>query len=330
MYSKKPFTISLLAWCFSMFFAPFSVLAGPSSASGLDGISGLESLPLGIHSADSGSSSRKRNLNFSGWGSSSVERIAPHFSEIIKELDPRAKYYNGGKGGELSSQTTARLGSMPLRVNVVSGRIPPSGSVRLLALNVKPSDSWEKYEATMSGIRGEVSATHAGIKFTRHLPGTEVAGSQEVVPIEGPKHRSDIVLLWMGKHDITSGYEVSGIAARIGRTCYWLRTHDGKCLIIGNFNDSDAEVDGVKQKKLAALNALLAQEYGDLFIDVQSLLVLNNVWALSRINPTPADLESQRNGQKPPSLSQDNGHMNTAAYNVVRRMVQKRIEQLGW
>ncbi|WP_347784097.1 SGNH/GDSL hydrolase family protein [Pseudomonas kurunegalensis] len=325
MHRKKPFS-KLLVSFFSVFLGPFS----GASAGGVE-CSGQEEPRGGIHDTGRVNAS-ERSLSISVWGSSSAEGIGPQLAAVFRGYDRNAEFYNGGKGGETSSQTAARLGSIPLLAEVDGGVIPETGSVNLVSLNVKPSGSWKKYEATIHGVVGEVSATMAGAQFTRKLPGEKVVvpGANEVVPVEVLGHRSNDVILWMGKNDISFGYEASDIADRISVTCDWISSAGKRCLVIGNFNDSDAEVGGVKQRKLNELNSILSSKYGDRFVDVQALMVSDRVWEMANVSPSQDDLESQSRGQKPRSLSKDNGHMNRAGYRAVSSLIQSRLDSLGW
>lgn len=317
----------------SILMAPISVLAGS--------VSGQKEIDVSAPSPSQETIVRNQIvqdrqvaniLSASAWGSSSAERVGSQFFSMFREFDERVSYYNGGKGGETSSQTAARLGSIPLIAKVVGGVIPEVGAVKLNGLNVKPSIAWKAYHATVSGVPGEISVSKAGIQFTRSVPGATVEVSKlvPVLPIEGPKHQADLIVLWMGKNDIAFGYQVAEIANVIDKTFDWLAPCDKRCLILGVFNDSDYELNGIEQYKVESLNTLLAKKYGRLFVDIQSHLVSGDIWGVVGIAPTLVDIESQRNRQKPPSLSRDNEHLNEAGYRVVRLLVQERIKDLGW
>jgi hypothetical protein len=332
MRRKKPLTIRRLANYFSLLFAPFSALSGSASASYLDDNSKLESPPYGIHNSDSVSVSPKNYLSFSGWGSSSVERIGPQFSKMIKEFDRRANYYNGGKGGEHSTHTAGRLGSIPFLLTVSGGQIPPGGGVTVTGSNVNPSSSLRPFKGWLNGVYGTVSSTASVITFTRSSAGSVVpsAGAFQFIPEIGPQHRGDVVFLWMGKNDVNT-YPAQAIISRTDTSFDWLSPFTERCLVIGHFHDSDWAPDSTQSQKIDAVNAAYKSRYSDLYIDVQAYLMSSQVWVDTGITPTTQDLTQQSLGQKPASLSVDKEHLNDAMYQAINeKLVQPLIRQLGW
>ena len=134
----------------------------------------------------------------------------------------------------------------------------------------------------------------------------------------------------MGKNDV-GVYTAEEVIERTDKSFEWLSAFMKHCLVIGHFNNSNWDPASTNAKRVAAINAAHKARYGDLYIDVQKLLVSSEVWTLTGITPTAKDLQQQALGQKPDSLSVDDGHMNEAMYIALNKyVIQPRIRQLGW
>lgn len=273
-------------------------------------------------------------MSVSGWGSSSMERMASQFSAMVGALEPNATYYNGGKGGEQSTHIAARLGSIPMRVTVEGGVIPASGAVKVTASNARVSASLRAYTGRLNGVHGTLaySSGASAFTFTRTEGGTAVtaAGEFPFVPEIGPQHRGDVVFLWMGKNDV-GVYTAEEVIERTDKSFAWLSAFRPRSLVMGHFPNSNWDPASTEFKRVLAINAAHKARYGDLYIDVQAFLQSSEVWALTGITPTAEDLQQQALGQKPTSLSVDDGHMNEAMYIALNEhVIQPRIRQLGW
>ena len=271
-------------------------------------------------------------LSVSGWGSSSMERMASQFVAMTAALAPDASYYDGGKGGEQSTHIAARLGAIPLLVTVTGGVILGSGNTSVSASNANPSASLKPFTGWLNGVHGTMRATNSIFYFARTIDGDEIptAGEFQFIPEIGPQHRGDVGYLWMGKND-APGYSAESIIQRTDASFDWFSPFVKRCLVIGHFHDSTTEPTSLEAQILDSVNAAHKARYGDLFIDVQAYLMSDQVWIDTGINPTPADLEQQALGQKPTSLSVDNGHMSSAMYIALNEnIIQPRIRQLGW
>lgn len=271
-------------------------------------------------------------LTVSGWGSSSMERMASQFASMTADLAPMAVYYSGGKGGEQSTHIAARLGSIPMLATVADGSIPASGAVTVMVSNVKPSSSMKPFTGWLNGIYGTMSSTGSVITFTRSVAGIAVATTGEFpfIPEIGPQHRGGVTFLWMGKND-APGYSAESIIARTDATFDWLSPSITRCLVLGHFHDSNTAPDSAEALILDAVNAAHKKRYGELFVDVQAYLMSPQVWIDTGITPTAGDLAQQALGQKPASLSADTGHLSAAMYAVLNtKVLQPLIRQLGW
>ena len=270
-------------------------------------------------------------FSVSGWGSSSMARMATLLSDMVEGLEPRAAYYNGGKGGEHSTHIAGRIGSIPFQLTVAGGEIPASGGVLVVGSNVKPSESLKPFTGWLNGVYGEVSSTRSELVFTRVKSGVAVPSGGEFpfLPEVGPQHRGDIVFLWMGKNDINT-YTPQQIIERTDVSFDWLTPFIGRGLVLGHFHNSDWRPESSQSQTVDMINAAYKARYGELYVDVQSYLMSGQIWTDTGITPTVRDLKQQSLGQKPVSLSVDKMHMNDAAYLAITRKIQERILRLGW
>jgi hypothetical protein len=271
-------------------------------------------------------------LSLSGWGSSSMERMASQFTAMTAELDPAASYYNGGKGGESSTHIAARLGSIPFNTTVPSGSIPASGGVTVTVSNANPSSSLKPFTGRLNGVYGTMTSTGSVFTFTRSGSGSAVptVGPFPFIPEIGPQHRGDVVFLWMGKNDVPT-YPAADIIQRTDTSYDWLSPMVSRCIVMGHFHNSDTLPASAEALTLDAVNAAYASRYGGLFVDVQAYLMSSQVWIDTGITPTAGDLTQQSQGQKPDSLSVDNEHLNDAMYVALNeKVLQPLIHARGW
>lgn len=273
------------------------------------------------------------NMNSaSGWGSSSMFFLNDQMADMFGRVNAKAKYYNGGQIGELSMHIAGRLGSIPFQVTIDGGSIPASGAVTVTGKNVTPTSALKAFSGTLLGIPGTLTSSDTALTFTRLGSGQAVTSSStiEFIPDEGPRHRSDVMLLWMGKNDLNAGSTVASVLDYTNRSFDWLYPMAKRCLVLGHFSDTQAEVGGVVMQNINAINAAYASRYGDLFIDVNALILSAQIWTMTGITPTSTDLQQQASGVKPSSLSRDNYHLNEAANAAIATVILQRIRTLEW
>lgn len=265
-----------------------------------------------------------------GFGSSSMEGLGSSMTSALAALG--VQFQGEGKRGEVSQQTTARLGSAPALLTFPGNSIPASGSVTVTA-NI-PGYQLKTYAGTVAGVRGELSYASPAFTFTRTTAGAAVpvpAGTP-FIPEVGPKYRDAVALLWVGKNDagdVDDGREV-GIIARTDQAFDWLAPQTKRALVLGHFMDTGTPANSIERKQLMAVNAAHKARYGSLFVDVHELLTSDAIWATTGITPTAQDRTEQALGNKPPSLSADAGHLNAAGYAAVLNLTIARMLALGW
>lgn len=279
-----------------------------------------------------------------GWGSSTMELIAPDFAGTFTGLD--AAYYNGGKGGEQMQDHLARLGSHPALLTADGGSIPASGPVNVNAPGAQGlglTASILPFTGTLAGIPGTFGLNGDASRhvFTRTTAGAAVpiGAGTPFVPDVGNQYRDAINLLNIGKNNINDGANPATAADIVQRTHEafdWLSPLVRRSLVLNHFINTDLPAADPQYVKTSAVNAGLAARYGPLLLDVYSFVCKGiamfgqTVWQASGIAPTQTDLNQQAAGTKPSSLSRDALHMNDAAEIAVAWLLRQKMLSLGW
>ena len=266
-----------------------------------------------------------------GWGSSSMEGIQGEISSMAVSFGV-TNYFNGGRGGEWSTDSCARMGSIPAILKVTGGSIPASGPVAVTCVNTTLTTALLPYTGTINGVHGTLMPGGGGHTFTRSVAGGAVQMEDEypMIPDKGMENRASVALLWLGKNDLSSGIPAADVIERTDRSFEWLAPMVKRCLVIGQFVNGGTPANSPVRENIYAVNAQQKARYGQLFIDIHEIVTSSNVWAAAGITPTQSDLDEQALGNKPPSLSTDPGHFNAAGYALVRRAIEARMKSLKW
>ncbi|EPO0572395.1 hypothetical protein ACT5J4_005302, partial [Klebsiella pneumoniae] len=249
-------------------------------------------------------------LKMSAWGSSSLLRYGADaaFSAMASSLGV-TNWNNQGQGGETSFQVAARFGSVPFSLIFPDNTIPASGAVGVTCTQL-PSNFRNSYLKAYSGTVGGVSGTLSwssslsSLLFTRATSGSPVVltGATDFIPTLPESYRDGVVLLWMYKNDITYGSGNPEVSAEVTynnvvKTFTHLSTLAKRCLVIGIFNDSSySNTDYLN--RVATLNSMMRNKFGDLYCDTQDYLCSAQVWVDTGITPTEQDLAMQAAGYK--------------------------------
>lgn len=267
---------------------------------------------------------------FAGWGSSSMQRSAPYFSELAAELG--ASYYNGGVGGHRTEQIAARLGSVPALCTFPEDTIP--AGTEEISINV-PDISWhagQDYLGTVNGIHGRLRYS-GGPKFSRSDAGepVHVEPGTPFIPDEGARNRAALTFLWMGRNDLSTTDDRTDDCIRNTDASYdFLAPLVKRVLVLGHFKGGQAPGSRAWQR-IDKVNNAHRVRYGLRFADINEYLISPKVWLDMGITPTEADLEQQSLGVTPESLRADDLHLTPAAYRaVVKFYIRARLMLLGW
>lgn len=280
----------------------------------------------------------------SGFGSSSLLKSGMVAKLTAMASDFDANYYDGGQGGEIAQHSSARLGSVMFQLSFPSNTIPASGSVivtvRGLAGDSHQASQLKDFSGLAAGVAGTVSynSTAGQFQFSRSVAGESLVidGAVPFVPDDGPAWRSGVGLLWMGKNNAYAPLSDEILSDPletfkcISASFDYFSALTKRVLVLGSFLDSNFIAQRVDDH-INKCNALCAEKYGNLYVDVQSYLSGAQLWIDTGITPTQDDLNHQATGRKPPSISLDNGHLNDAgASAVVNNLIKPRLINLGW
>ncbi|HHT0452843.1 hypothetical protein M4769_14405 [Klebsiella pneumoniae subsp. pneumoniae] len=280
-------------------------------------------------------------LKMSAWGSSSLLRYSADsaFSAMAGSLGV-TNWNNQGQGGETSFQIAARFGSVPFTLVFPSNTIPASGSVAVTCTQLPSGfrNSYLKaYAGVVGGVEGTLSWASSSLLFTRKTAGSAVVltGATDFIPTLPESYRDGVVLLWMYKNDITYGSANTEVNAEatfnnVVKTFEHVSTFAKRCLVIGIFNDSSySNTDYLN--RVATLNSMMRNKFGDLYCDTQDYLCSAQVWVDTGITPTEQDLAMQAAGYKATSLSGDTLHLNAAASKAITdHVIKPKLISLGW
>lgn len=264
------------------------------------------------------------------WGSSSAERIGAALGQALGGTG--AAFHNEGKGAETSQHISARLGSAPALLTVAGGSIPASGSVTVTASNMPNSVEMKPFTGTLNGVRGELTSTASVFTFTRGTAGaaTAVPSGTAFIPEVGTAARQHVTLLWGGKNNLSGAGSAPLVIEQTNKAFEYLSPLVKRALVLGHFVDTAQSLGSTQYTNVNAVNAALADRYGDLFLDVSAYLCSPQLWADTGITPTATDLQQQADGLKPSSVSHDSAHLNAAGYVAVSALIRKKLTALGW
>lgn len=268
-------------------------------------------------------------------GSSSMQGAQSLMAAALLEYNPDATVLQEGKGGEVSQHIAARLGSIPALVTVTGGVVPASGAVNITVSNMPLNGSLKPYAGNLNGVHGTLSFSTNVYIFTRTTPGetVNVTPGTPFIPDLAAQSRAGVGVLWMGKNDFNTAVPNAeiGTIQRTDTTHDWFTSFIKRVIVMGHFVDGGTPEVSEERRQIYACNAAHAERYGKAFIDVHSFLTTQAIWDATSLTPTQADLDAQAIGNKPPSVSADNGHLNATGYAaLVNHLIKPKLTELNW
>ncbi|MFT4469790.1 hypothetical protein ACMX2H_07765 [Arthrobacter sulfonylureivorans] len=270
------------------------------------------------------------------WGSSTAEGTSPELAQLASAYG--MTYFNGGAGGQSAEQILARIGARPARV--AAGVIPASGAALLSSRSMSAEDAASFSAAgDLAGIPGKLSKAHGaqpGYRFHRRQPGKSVRipDGTPFLPTEGSGFRAGISHLSIGKNNLTGKYHATSdpdtIVEWTDAADKWLSAAGGHVLVWGHFVNTGTQASAPVRRRIYRVNDALSSRYGPRYVDLDRLLTHRGIWEMAGVRPTPSDLREQAGGNKPPSLSSNRAHLNAVGYEVLRRVIEAKLTNLGW
>ncbi|UPK64674.1 hypothetical protein MYP14_04740 [Rhodococcus pyridinivorans] len=270
-------------------------------------------------------------------GSSTTAGLAPHLTSLLSERGV-SHLVSYARGSWQLSHQAAVTGTRPIAVAALT--IPAAGSVDVQLINMPESNNATIYmhlPGTLAGIPGALSSLAGSPTwtFTRSTPGAavNVPEGTEFTPTPLQERRRDVIFLNPGKNTITQNLADWGVERQIilaEKMADDLGIAEGRVLFIGHFVNTATSADHATRTKINKFNDHFAAKYGERYFDLNGYLTSTQVWTDTGVTPTQADLDEQALGNKPPSLSSDNGHLNTVGYTAVAARLVDRAASLGW
>jgi len=258
---------------------------------------------------------------------------------------------NNGVGGESSVTITARTNANPFTVTVVGGQIPASGriAVNLLPINgviVEPFRQSGNFTCTFAGITGIFGATNTGGNYGYWF---ERASSGDTIDITRPEpvylnigeqSRGDIAIIWIGQNqpnwvDGVDNYtKVNERAINDAKAIIqYLTAIDKRYLVItapsgGHEKDPfDARwFEELGQRYIPIRQYMATPIYASNGITIVSCYGLDD----AGFEATPQDIIEIGEGRIPVSLRNDGVHWKAEGYEILAKIIYKKLKQLGW
>jgi hypothetical protein len=270
----------------------------------------------------------------SAWGSSTIAGLATRFTSLAAEY--AASYFNGGASAQVSSHILARIGARPALIDAVT--IPASGGVTVTTPTIPTSAAAAiSYAGTLAGVAGVLSRPSGNgqpLTFTRSASGSEASVEEGTPFIPTHGSRQGVAIVNMGKNGLTAGSGVNESVDFVKQATIdandWFGAISKPVLIAGHFVDTNTPAESTVRDKITEYNDWARRTYGGRFVDLGGYLTSAQVWNDTGITPTSDDLAQQALGNKPPSLSADDLHLNTAGNNAVIALFEETLTALGW
>lgn len=266
------------------------------------------------------------------WGDSLTESVDSHsaYPDVLAELSG-TRVVNYGVRAETTRAIAMREGAVPMYTSecVISANAIPvplqvttkSGkSVQLLkngSAGVNP--------CYVGGVVGNLSYDSTGdlYYFTRAEEGEDVyveAGSRLTTNGMASKQKGDVLVIFTGTND---GPDTSSIYDVI----------EVQRAMLDYADCEDYVIIGLTSKEMIpeveAVNEILAEEYGEHFLDVRSYFLAYGL-AEAGIEPTSRDKADLKAGEIPTSLRQDYVHGNEYFYQILAGQIYRKMQYLGY
>ncbi|MBE6574218.1 MAG: hypothetical protein E7652_07480 [Ruminococcaceae bacterium] len=258
---------------------------------------------------------------------------------------------NLGIGSETSDMIAMRQGGIPVYVEGIT--IPADCTPVEIAPMIDGSDEVSPFglygfeginECEIAGVKGRLTDEHGGngsrwntaVYFTRTEPGEAVEVTERtriITKYMMDKREDDVLVIWIGSNDLYGANDTSlfdtivanqqAIIDYAGTDEYIIVGYTAD-MYIGNNNYRTCVDD---------FNALMAEQWGDKFLNVKAYMGTEQCLADHEIEPTEQDIEFLNKGWIPPSLLEDSAnliHFNQLGYDIVADMVAEKIVELGY
>lgn len=281
-----------------------------------------------------------------GWGNFVDIPYAERLGEYLG-----VESVNLGIGSETSDMIAMRQGGIPIYVDSLN--IPADCTPVEIAIMIDGSDEISSFglygfegvnDVEIAGVKGKITGKNGDttgrfnttVYFTRNEPGEAVEiteRTQIITKYMTEKRDDDILVIWVGSNDLYGANDTSLFDTIVANqqaiidfagTDEFIIVGYTADMYIGNNNYRTCVDD---------FNALMAEKWGDKFVNVKAYMGTEQCLADYGITPTEHDMEFLNNGWIPPSLLEDSAnliHFNQLGYDIVADMVAEKIVELGY
>lgn len=231
-------------------------------------------------------------------------------------------FWQGGVGGQTSTQIGTRQGNVATTATISGGQIPASGDVTVTFPSgyepVTDQGPTAGVLGSISGIPGRLTLSGAIYTFSRTTAGNAaVVASAAFIP-DVNFETAGTQIIWAGRNNYSNGVQVqSDIAAMVGNS--------RRNLVLNVLTSSNDGNPSTAYTQITNLNAALAATYGSQCLDVLGMLVGQGAPGAPYADPT-----AYAGGYPPSGLRSDTVHLNDAGYALVAAMVDAALVARGW
>ncbi len=278
--------------------------------------------------------SSKEKTKVISFGSSSFSAMKSLITNMVSGLG--GEYTSDSIGGQILETMQGHQGSNPIHIKFKSGFTDLNGVVSSVEvfqdIRYSTLSANNSFSVTLSnGLKGSLDLTNKTFKATNATEVYEVGDDLLYVDFGYSSYRASAVhLINIGKNNITPlSVTADNLVEGTKRMVDYIKERDNdKYIVAGHFVNRGSTA---AQKELVLeVNSKLRRMYGAHYLDMQDYLMSSQIWIDTNLTPTEDDLLKQSLGQLPVSLSNDSGHMNTAANTQTVRRLKERLLSLGY
>lgn len=262
--------------------------------------------------------------DIAAWGDS----LTPRYVAQLRTLYPTRSVFNGGVGGQKSTQIAARQGGVVPLLTIAGDVIPASGSVVVTGQTayVHNAQGPGGVLGTLGGVHGSFNYDNISTyTFTRSSPGLDTSIAPGTPFIVDTFNRNTwINTIWSGNNNPG---EPLVVKADIAAMVAFLSSANRRFVVLSTINGDFGvwtRIGGGGYNFVTQLNNDLSVLYPQNYIDVRAYLI-------SRYDPNiPQDVIDHQNDVIPSSLRVDQVHLNDKGALLVAQKVQQFIQSKGW
>lgn len=276
-------------------------------------------------------------------GSSSLGALSSYIIPKIKAFNPSITAYTVAFGGSIMENQNVLLGIEKLKLNITGNTIPTSGSVAATVTNnlnvIKDKMTMQGY---INGVHGTIKTDDTGyfgslnVTFTRTTAGSAVTVTSgvEFVPALEKEYQDTVQILWIGKNNLVSGLDsfnnFDALMTETDALINYSKPLVKKVVIMTHFVNTNSAADAPSRARIYKVNAAYKEKYGDMVFDANAIITGAQIFTDLGLKRTAEDIAQQNLGNKPPSLSADDAHLNTVANTYIAQKLADFIATKNW